>query len=172
MEPRTKRRSDRSMIQRALCILAVLVNIAVAADPVGVVTGGGTFQISGVQISGGLCPAMLLVMGDEVTTSNAPAFITLNDHSRLLLFQDSQLKLETEAGYLKIHVLRGSISYHLATGPRAQVVVQGRTVEPANEREGYARWAPVNILEKLGKSCPPEKAGRFPGSRCGPGSVF
>ena len=119
---------------RGLVFVLMAAGLA-AAQPIATVTAGRSVSVNGVDVSTQGIPTWPLVSGDEITTSNEPAIVTLNDGSRFMLEKNSKVKI-SRCSETVVEVFQGTLTYQFASGSKAQLCVLGRPLKPATMAQG------------------------------------
>lgn len=182
---------------RLLASLTITAGSMLAAGAVGTVTGSGPFLLSGTEIPAVHAASIPLVSGDVVSTSGAPVILNLRDHSRVLLDNETSVRIEGSESEPVIRLLKGSLTW--ITGTALEVYALGRRIKASQRGStsaairsdvldtGESRMhettlgllAPLRAAKKPSRTCPDPKPGFSDPSKdppddnnCGRGNGF
>ncbi len=106
-------------IQRSITLAAMIGAfglVSFASAPVASVSSSQSFALDGHAITAAGVTSWPVVVGDEITTSTAPAVMSFQDGSSVQLSPKSQAKITGTVESPKVLLTAGNLEYKLAPG--------------------------------------------------------
>lgn len=99
--------------------------VSFASVPVGSVSSSQSFALDGHAIKAAGITSWPVVVGDEITTSAAPAVMSFPDGSSIQLAPRSQVKISGNIESPKVVLTAGNLEYKLAPGSTVSLTTEG-----------------------------------------------
>lgn len=117
-------------MRRPLFVLiaaSVLAAIVSAAGPVGSVSSLSALTLRGARVPVEGVPNWPLMVGDELTAGASIATVTFKDGSRVILSENTRVRVEEVDGRPTVRLLSGSLEFQTrAGGPSTPAAGSGR----------------------------------------------
>ena len=155
-----------------LHLAGLLLTLAVslpAEQPLGTLASRGPVTLSGVELPMAGIPRWPIASGDVLATGEAPAWILLNDRSRLAVHSNSLIRFEDVGGELNVTVLKGFFEADLRPGSRVKVDAPGSQADadPEQSQERKGLRLPLRARSRFDlHGLPPGTRRRSPNSPC------
>jgi hypothetical protein len=106
-----------------------------AASPLGAVSSTQPFDLNGATAPTAGVPTWPVAAGDVIATHSAPATIVFRDGSRVVVAENSKVKIESQDRKPVLRLLQGSGNYTLAPKPSLALFVLEKpaTANPAGQ---------------------------------------
>jgi hypothetical protein len=132
---------------RAFLLLALVISVLVAANPIATVVSGEGLKVRGTPIPPTAVSSWPVVSGDELASSASPAVVMFKDQSRLTLNASSRVKIEQHNDYTCIYLLEGSLNLSAVSGAKIAVCGRGKSFVAQTPFEGQVSLVEPNTIK-------------------------
>ena len=130
-----------------ISLVALVVSVAMAANPIATVVSGEGLKVRGTPIPPTAVSSWPVASGDELASGASPAVVMFKDQSRLTLSANSRVKIEQHSGSTCIYLLEGSFRLSAVAGANMGVCGRGKSLVAQTPFDGQVTLVEPNTLK-------------------------
>ena len=114
----------------------LLISGMFAAENIGTVNGTGPLVLRGDRVPASAARGLPVASGDEIRTSDHEAVILLKNHSRVVVYKNSTVKLVRNGDRIQVGVAQGAIRFSVAPAAKVSICADSRLIIPSSPSKG------------------------------------